>query len=187
MPYISYSDEHLCDLLKEDDEKAMEVLLNRYWEPLYKMTVSVLDDVLLCEDIIQEGFIKIWNDRKSLRFTHSIKAYLFAAVRYEVYRQVKRGMRKVEQMASYEPRFVEFYNPQKKLELEELMERVEWIVNQLPDRCREIYQLSRKDNLSRKEIASRLNVSTKTVENQLTIALRRIRVGISKILFLLFF
>lgn len=186
MLFDNHSDEHLCVLLKQGDEKALEVIVLRYWEPMYKMAAHTLDDLFVCEDIVQDIFIKIWNNRQRLNFHHSLKAYLFACTRYEVYRQLKLRLVQDTQSTSEDFQYIEHYNPQNELEYNELLGRVEQLVNELPERCREVYQLSRDDQLTHKEIANLLDISTKTVENQLTIALRRLRNGISKTLFLLF-
>lgn len=187
MTSLNLPDDKLCLLLKQGDEKALQQIIGRYWEPLYKMAANTLDDFPLCEDIVQELFIRLWDKRESLDFTYSLKAYLFASVRYEVYRQVKRQMQFATEKETSELSCSEKYNPQNQMEYHELMESVEKIVQRLPERCQHIYQLSREQQLSHKEIASRLNISPKTVESQLTIALRRIRVGLTKVLFSIFF
>lgn len=185
--FVEYSDPQLVELLREGEERALQVILSRYWEPLYKMAAYTLDDLAACEDIVQEVFIRLWNNRSNLDFSHSLKAYLFAAVRYEVYRQVKLQLHRDLKMSTYEHSYIEYFNPENKLEYNELMAKVEELVAELPDRCREIYHYSRHDNLSHKEIASQLNISVKTVENQMTIALRRIRTGLKKMFLFLFF
>lgn len=185
--FLECSDPELVNLLKGGDEKALQAVMSRYWESLYKMAAYTLDDLAACEDIVQEIFIKLWNNRENLNFSHSLRAYLFASVRYEVYRTVKIQLNRDSKIAFHGNNSIEYFNPENKLEYNELMQDIEKLVSQLPQRCKEIYQLSRYDNLSHKEIASRLDISIKTVENQLTIALRRIRMAISKMLVLLFF
>ncbi len=187
MNSVDISDDKLCVLLREGNEKALQQIILRYWEPLYKMAAHTLDDLPLCEDIVQELFIRLWDRRKSLNFTWSLKAYLFASVRYEVYREVKKQMAFANEEEAQMLTCSEKYNPQNQLEFDELMESVEKIVQDLPERCQHVYHLSRNQQLSHKEIAAQLNISTKTVENQLTIALRRIRTGIAKILYSIFF
>ncbi|NGM61764.1 RNA polymerase sigma-70 factor [Sphingobacterium sp. SGG-5] len=187
MPFSNDSDEKLFSALKQDDERALQAIIARYWEGMYKMATNTLDDLLLCEDIVQDIFIKIWNNRTTLDFSHSLRAYLFASTRYEIYRQLKRQYLQQNRFEPEELTDIERYNPHNLLEYKELLRHVEDIVDTLPARCREVYLLSREQHLAHKDIAERLNLSTKTVENQLTIALRRIRNGIGKVLFLLFF
>lgn len=170
-----YSDEQLSQLLKGGNEQALKLILDRYWEPLFKMAIHILDDRFICEDVIQNIFIKIWQNRDSLDFTYSLKAYLFASTRYEIYRQIKLLTKIDEKTAQLMESRIESYNPHNELEYRQLLENVERIVNALPERCRDIYIMSREEELSHKEIASYLKISVKTVESQITIALRRIR------------
>lgn len=181
-----YADDQLTELLKGGEEKALEAIMSRYWEAMYKMTVYTLDDPYLSEDIVQEVFIRIWNSRERITLKHSLKAYLFASTRYAIYRQVKSDQLKQERLEVADIHYIENYNPHAELEYSELLRHVEEIIEKLPDRCRQVYQLSRNEQLSHKEIATQLNLSTKTVENQLTIALRRIRSGLSRLVTLLF-
>ena len=181
-----YSDEQLFELLKAGLEKALEELIARYWESMYKMVVYTLDNPYVAEDIVQEVFIQIWDGRQIINLKHSLKAYLFASTRYSIYRQVKKEQLKQERLEARDFQYIENFNPEKELEYSELLLRVEDIVDQLPSRCREVYKLSRVEQLSHKEIAAQLNLSTKTVENQLTIALRKLRDGLGRLLTLLF-
>lgn len=187
MSFSDYSDEQLLIFLKRGEERALKTIINRYWEGMYKMASSALDDLLLCEDIVQDIFIRIWNNREGLDLNHSLKAYLFASTRYGIYRQLKVQLQYSDFDREGELVDVEEYNPHNILAYKELLQSVEEVVQRLPERCREVYLLSREQQLSHKDIAERLNISTKTVENQLTIALRRIRSGIGKTLFSLFF
>lgn len=181
-----YSDEQLFELLKAGLEKALEELIARYWESMYKMVVYTFDDPHLAEDIVQEMFIQIWDGRQKINLKHSLKAYLFASTRYAIYRQVKKERLEQKRLDGADFQYIENFNPQKKLEYNELLIRLEDSVNKLPSRCREVYNLSRVEQLSHKEIAAKLNLSTKTVENQLTIALRKLRSGLGRLLALFF-
>ncbi|ERJ59897.1 sigma-70 family RNA polymerase sigma factor [Sphingobacterium paucimobilis] len=187
MSFSDYSDDQLLVFLKHGEERALKAIIDRYWEGMYKMAATALDDLLLCEDIVQDIFIRIWNNRDGLDMNHSLKAYLFASTRYGVYRQVKIQLQRGSLHRDKEMVDIERYDPHNMLAYKELLRCVEDIVEGLPERCREVYLLSREQHLSHKDIADKLSISTKTVENQLTIALRRIRSGIGKTLFLLFF
>lgn len=183
MPYKEFSDEKLLCLLQEGDEKSLEVIVLRYWEALYIVAFKILNDRHSCEDVIQEIFIKIWQNREKLKVSYSLKAYLFAATRYEVYRQIKLHIQKQDRLELGYFNSIEKYNPHNELEYIELLSSVERIVDSLPERCREIYLLSREEQLSHKEISLRLKISTKTVENHITIALGRLRSLLNKTLF----
>ncbi|GAA3959426.1 RNA polymerase sigma-70 factor [Mucilaginibacter dorajii] len=174
---VAISDVELIAQLQLGDETALAAIYRKYWQQLYLSAYNVLKDKLACEDIIQELFIKLWNNRDNIEINVSLKAYLYAATRYEVYRQVKNGRVTAD---VFDRLFECLQTPAEyeNIEYKELMARVSLVVSTLPDKCREVYKLSREDYLSHKQIASRLNISTKTVENHLTKALRQLRTSL---------
>lgn len=171
---VAISDMQLIDRLKSGDESALAAIYKKYWQQLFMAAYNVLKDKQVCEDVIQELFIKLWNCRSNIQITVSLKAYLHASVRYEVYRQLRAGVvtsdvfddlaSRLQSPASYE-----------NLEYKELVSQVNSVVETLPEKCREVYRLSREEYLTHKQIASQLNISTKTVENHLTKALKLLR------------
>lgn len=175
MSMLNISDEQLVDLLKKGDEAALQSIMLKYWESMYKMAAHTLENNLTCEDIVQEIFIQIWNNRSNLKLKHSLKAYLFASTRYAIYREFKKDIKQKEKYNSQDINYIEYHNPHNDLEYHELIIQIEKTVKELPEQCKKIYQLSREEQLSHKEIAETLKISTKTVENQITIALKRIR------------
>lgn len=172
------NDIQLIDRLKQDDEVALSRIYEKYWQPLYLAAYHVIKDKQICEDIIQELFIKLWNKRQSIEITVSLKAYLYASIRYEVYRQIHTGNVRGD---IYDNLIERLHTPacDDTIEYKELIDRVSIIVDKLPQKCREVYKLSREENLSHKQIASMLNISAKTVENHLTKALRLLRTSLS--------
>lgn len=172
------NDIQLIDRLKQDDEVALSRIYEKYWEPLYLAAYHVIKDKQICEDIIQELFIKLWNKRQSIEITVSLKAYLYASIRYEVYRQIRTGAVRGD---IYDDLVARLHTPacDGTIEYKELIAQVSTIVDKLPQKCREVYKLSREENLSHKQIASMLNISAKTVENHLTKALRLLRTSLS--------
>lgn len=179
-----FSDEQLCLLLNQGEERALNAILLRYWQPMYQMAARSLKDLYACEDIVQDVFIRIWDNREKITFKHTLKAYLFASTRYGIYKHVKKAYLQEAQLKENAFQYIEHYNPQNELECKELMARVDRIVNELPSRCKQVYELSRYEQLNHQEISTLMKISTKTVENQITIALRRIRTGLGKALFL---
>lgn len=170
--------------LRNDDAGAVEMLYRLHWKALYIPAYHILKDRETCEDIIQELFIRIWNGRKELHVTSSLRAYLTAATRYEVYRRLRENKR-------YEPIVDEIVNGLSGridcdgLELKELQSQVSAVVERLSPKCKNVYILSRNEQLSHKEIAGKLNISTKTVRNHLTHALHHIREGLDQAIIIL--
>ena len=170
--------------LQNGDGKAMEMLYRSHWKALYLSAYNILKDKEACEDVIQELFIRIWNGRKELNITSSLRAYLSAATRYEVYRKIREAKRYepiLEEMVSNIAGYTE-YDP---LEFKELQSQISTVIDTLSPKCKNVYILSRNEQLSHKEIAGKLNISTKTVRNHLTHALHHLRDGINEAILLL--
>lgn len=91
MEEATIRDEELLIRLRNNNEEALAILYRRYWEVLFRKAYALLKDEPACEDIIQEIFVRIWNNRHSLVITASLAAYLSASVRYEVIRKIKAG------------------------------------------------------------------------------------------------
>ena len=167
-------DKELLFRLKAGDEMAISLLYQKYWQPLYLSSFNILRDQQICEDIIQDIFITVWNKRREIEIKSSLKAYLFASVRYEVFRQIRHGAVREDIFENVHERLqtpAEYGN----IEHKELAGQIKAAVDVLPEKCRQVFKLSREEQLSHKEIAHQLHISTKTVENHLNKALRQLR------------
>ncbi len=170
-------DTELMERLREGDDLALKLIYDKYWTHLYTSAYNMLHDQPACEDIIQDLFINLWNKREQIEIKASLKSYLFASVRYEVYRQVRHGSVREEIFENIQDRLQtpsEYGN----IEHRELLSFVNSIVNNLSEKCKVVYKLSREEQLSHKEIASKLSISPKTVENHLNKALRQLRISL---------
>lgn len=178
MPKLSASilnnENELLYALSKGHEEALKVIYQKYWDRLFISAYNVLKDKEACEDIIQEIFFQLWKKRERLTITTSLQAYLFSATRYQVFHTIKKSSGRMELYEGLEERFLTDA-PDIPLYVKEIRERVNTAVENLPEKCREIYKLSREQHLSYKEIARHLQISPKTVENQITIALKKLR------------
>lgn len=170
-------DLQLLEKLRSGDENALTGIYKKYWQPLFTSSYNILKDKQACEDIIQELFIRLWNNRQNIEITVSLKAYLYASMRYEVYRQIRTGAARGGIFDDL-PERLQSPTTYGNIEYKELIAQVNSVVDSLPQKCKEVYKLSREEYLSHKEIAGRLNISTKTVENHLTKALRQLRTSL---------
>ncbi|WP_164974991.1 RNA polymerase sigma-70 factor [Flavobacterium sp. YO12] len=173
----------LIDRLRNGDETALNELYNKFWQSLFMSSYNVLKDRELCEDIIQDIFMNIWHNREKLEIHISLKGYMYACARYQVFNHIRRNKDKihVELFDDLEKRF-QYTTPETQLMHDELVYHINSIVENLPEKCQLVYKLSREEQLSHKEIAERLNISTKTVENHITKALHSIRLSMGNIL-----
>ncbi|WP_207534198.1 RNA polymerase sigma-70 factor [Desertivirga arenae] len=169
------------NLLKEGDRKAFELVFNSYWSKLYLYAYNILRDKGVCEDIVQEVLVSLWVKRESQEID-SLGSFLFTAVRYQVLKVIRSG--KVREGFFQEIEKMSMSTPAEQLEEKDLANLIDARIDELPGKCREIFLLSRKEQLSNREIAERLGISIKTVENQITIAIRRLRSDLGDVLFL---
>ena len=149
---------------------------------MFLVAFNIVKDRSSAEDIVQDILIAVWEKRKNLVIQHSLKAYLFSSVRYASYKEWKRILTSPnESIESLE--LPNDDSPIEHLAYHELKNQISQVINDLPARCKEVYILSRENQLSHKEIAERMNISTKTVENQLTKALRILRLSLNNVPF----
>jgi RNA polymerase sigma-70 factor (family 1) len=169
----AHSEKCLLQQLKEGDENALAQLYKSHWQPLFLSAYAILKDKKACEDILQEIFLQIWLRRATLDVRESLRTYLTTAVRYQVFSHLRKASKRIMVQENEDLPMVG--TSDEVLLRKDLHRQVHKAVENLPERCRLIYSLSREEQLSHKEIAHQLNISVKTVENQLTIALRRVR------------
>ncbi|MEI2273781.1 RNA polymerase sigma-70 factor [Sphingobacterium sp. ML3W] len=188
MNFSACSDQQIFESVCQGEERALQHLMHRFWQPLFKTASVTMQDPEICQELVQNVFINIWRNREKINLRYSIKTYLFGCIRYEVFRNVKKKMDYVE-LKDLDEDYVDSFNPLLKLEYSELLDYLDQMINQLPDKCKEIFYLSRMEQLSHKEIAEKLNISVKTVENQISIALKRLKQGMQNmhIFFQIFF
>ena len=175
------SDNDLYHLIKKDNMQAFNALFNRYWKALLVYAYNILNDQLLSEDVVQDIFIGIWENRRS-RTIHEMKAYLFKAVKIRslnVLRNKKISARHITLFNSLS-RTSDQYD--QNISYTEISDKVNSCVSKLPDRCEEIFRLSRFENLSHQQIAEKLNISIQTVKNQITKALSLLRYELNDVI-----
>ncbi|MDO5979080.1 RNA polymerase sigma factor [Flavivirga spongiicola] len=170
------SDDEILQILKKGDEKSISILHEKYSEELFISAYNMLKNKEICEDILQEVFINIWNKRGHLNIKTSLKSYLYASVMYGVYGYYRKNSDKmnVELLEGFNTH-VQQSNPETKLIQREIIAQINSIIESLPEKCRLVFEMSRNEQLSHKEIAEKLNISTKTIETHITKALKAIR------------
>lgn len=168
-----YNDLDLVKRLQLNEEEALTIIYKEYWEIMYMAAYNLVKDRSVCEDIVQEVFISLWQRREKLQIKTSLKSYLYTSTVYKVYDHFSKNkkMLKDELFDNFENK-IEASNPETKLMHEELIRHLDAIVDSLPDKCREVYKLSRENMLSNKEIAEQLNISQRTVEGHISKALK---------------
>ncbi|MGN7821268.1 RNA polymerase sigma-70 factor [Chitinophaga sp. 22536] len=174
----AYSDLELISLLKRGEVAAFDLLYSRHWSGMYQAAFYLLRDQNACMDIVQDIFAWLWEKREELEI-QAVPSYLRSAVRFKVANYIRSGKIRDEFYTTLAGLSLpETPGPQDFLELNDLKVIITQVVNSLPEKCREIFLLSRDGQLTNQQIADLLNISIKTVEAQKTIALKRIRAAV---------
>jgi len=171
------SDQELWTSILNGDNAAFSILFDRYWTSVYTTAYSYLKDEAASKDITHDIFLNIWQKRQQLQIL-SFPAYLRAASRYHVYKYIKQAK---ALPVTYRPELEEsathvcHNQGDENLGCQELQHSIDEYLTGLPKRCREIFFLSRQQHLTNDQIAGKLGISKRTVENQLTHALHHLR------------
>lgn len=161
---------------KIGDESAFEQLFRAYYPRLCAFASTLLDDRAEAEEVVQTMFCRFWEQRTSLEVTSSVQAYLFQSVRNASLNQIK----KTQIRDAYKVMNLDNLNQNPEFQPDRITEsalsqRIEKAIADLPEQCRLVFKLSRFEEMKYKEIAEYLNISIKTVENQMGKALKRLR------------
>lgn len=165
------------------DRHAFEALFRLHYRPLCAFAMGYLKDGDQAEDIVQDLFFRLWLDREKVNITTSVKAYLYASVRNRCLNAVKAGTKvralneEVDDQQQEEERSED--------EHAERIARVQAAIEALPEERRKVFKLSRYEGLKYHEIATRLGISVKTVENQMGSALKTLRIELKDLMPLL--
>lgn len=171
-----------------ETKEGFELMFRAHYPRLCAFAATFLNDKEEAEEIVQTMFCRLWEQRDSLDITISLQAYLFRAVRNACLNQIK----KTQIRDAYKVMNLEEINnnpefqPDRTTE-KELRQRIEKAIAELPEQCRLVFKLSRFEELKYKEIAEQLNISIKTVENQMGKALKRLRLDLADFLTILMF
>lgn len=169
-------DEELLTLIKAGDHTAFQKLFDRYWEEAYILVWKKTGSEADANDIVQDFFIYIWNNAIKINLKRSFESYLFASLKYKVINYyvaaTKFSFTDSRELEDDESLSVLPYLPMETRELEQILDDE---INNLPDRMKEILNLSRKEGFSVMEIARKLFITEKTVKNQLSIGVSRLR------------
>ena len=162
-------------LIKKGDKKAFKLVFETYYKPIFVFVQNLTKDRFQSEDIVQDSFIKFWNNRDKINVNTSIKNYLYKTAYNHFIDQYRKNLRnQMLQQEWYFQKVVELSEEStfiKNRKLEKLKEEIDL----LPPKCREIFVLSKFKGLKYKEISTKLNISIKTVENQIGIAFTKLR------------
>lgn len=163
----------LLKLIKRGDQIAFQHLFYEYVDSLERFIMYYIHDREKAQELVLDIFTYVWEHRETLEIRLTMKAYLFQSAKNKAFTYIrdKKTSFYIEDMSFSDAGKNDDYQ----VELDELNRLIQEAVTLLPAKCKEIFKKSREENLTNKEIANSLNISEKTVEGQITIALKKIK------------
>jgi RNA polymerase sigma-70 factor (family 1) len=185
--YPSLTDIELIDLLKSADEAAFKEIYLRYDSLLYIYAYRKLKDKEEAKDVVQEVFIHLWNQRDTFILQTTLSGYLYKSVLNKVF-NIFKHQNIVQQYINSNNHFIETDSAETDYLIREkdIIALIEKEIAAMPPRMREIYELKRKDFLTTKEIAEKLNISELTVSTQMKRALKVLKVKLGLVIYLVY-
>jgi RNA polymerase sigma-70 factor (ECF subfamily) len=167
--------------IKEGDKGQFESLFRSSYVSLVRYAMTIIKDHDSAEEIVQELFFRLWQDKEKIKIESSLNGYLFRSVHNRCLHFIDHARvvdRHAEEVSHNQPESAE--NPSEILLHKELQERIAGVLEKLPERCGKIFCMSRFEGLKYSEIAEKLAVSVKTVESNMGRALKEFRKELSE-------
>ena len=169
--------------LSEGNHLVYEQLFDSVYESLCRYAYSILRDMDEAEDVVQKAFCKLWDQRESLSIQSSINSYLYRIVHNDSINVVHQQINHKEHNFKYSSGIHDSEDSvSDHIAVSELEQAIAKALETLPPQCRKVFELSRMEQLSYSEIASQLNISTNTVENHISKALKLLRTELKEFL-----
>jgi RNA polymerase sigma-70 factor (family 1) len=185
---VNSSDRELVVSLHDGNVEAFDLIFKKYSARLYSFAFKYLKSKTDTEELVQNVFLKIWENRVTLKHESSLKAYLFTISYHDICKCFRSRMynEKLKNQIIESNRIS--FNPGDQIDYQSVLEQIDTIIEKMPARQKEVFVKSRKEGKSSREIASELNISPGTVDNHISEALKFVRKNLGNNLsYLLFF
>lgn len=167
---------NLLLLLREGEADAFSEIYDVYWDRLYYLAYKKLNTTEAAEEVVQEVFLTLWKKRKELTI-NNLSNYLAAMVRFSVYRYLARESQSINREKKFLDGREVYFTIDESIENKLIIDKILELSNQLPERCRLVFQYNKLEDKSLQDVADLLGISKKTAETHLTKALKTIRLG----------
>jgi RNA polymerase sigma-70 factor (family 1) len=164
-----------------DDQQAYRELYTSLYSYLFGFAKTIVQSRESAEEVVSDVFIKLWERRKELEKIENLKVYLYVATRNIAFNYLDKQKRNAtNSIDDVEAEFTSIdFDPEQLLITADMLALIQKAIDQLPPKCKIIFKLAKEDGLKYREVAEVLNISVKTVENQLAIALYKIGTAVS--------
>lgn len=184
--------EHISDIdlvrcLQNEDLEAFDLIFRKYSKRLYAFALHYLKSNEEAEEIVQDVFLKIWENRKKLKHESSLKSYIFTIAYHEICKHFRKRVYNENLKKVISDSAIQTFSLDEQISYQSILEQIDTIINKLPPKQREAFIKSRKEGKSSREIAEELKLTPGTVDNLISDALKIIRKSISKNLSLLLY
>ncbi len=180
---VQLSEKEIVGAIRQGNESIFEETFRKYYQSLCNYANSILKEMDESEEIVQQLFLNIWEKRSELEINISLKSYLYRAVHNHCLNRIKH-LKVREEYSQYANNYYDssYESVSQTVVKNELESKIEAAIKKLPEQCRIIFNLSRFEELKYNEIAEQLEISPKTVENQIGKALKILRIELAEYL-----
>lgn len=170
---------HILKQIKNDDESSFREFFDFYYGRFFRIAHYYVRNNESAEEVVMDVLTKFWNNRKKLPEIVNFNNYAYSSVKNQSLNYLKKKRISTESLDEYtSSKMIEYSEPEKLFLGRELARELEKVVISLPPRCQLIYRMIREDGLKYRVVADTLNISLKAVENQMLIAIKKIRAGL---------
>lgn len=178
MNLVYHNEQHLIEQLQYGSETAFDYIYDLYWKPLFQYAYNRLQSEEIAKDMVQDVFISFWNKKDVFKLTSSLSAYLFSILRFKLIDHYHaREVRKQHALHINQIEPPSDNNVNQSVYIREINGLLNLSLQKLPGKMKEVFELSRLKGYSTRQISEQLNISEQTVKNQLSTALKRLRLN----------
>jgi RNA polymerase sigma-70 factor (ECF subfamily) len=174
---MDLKEEAIWKNIQQKDEGTFERYYKEHYKSFFLMSCKYLKDPLLAEEIVNDVFLKIWEDGDKMKIESSLKSYLYKAIINRSLNVLNKNKRELIRQPNVTAVAEESYEL-RQMEENEGMVKIYAAIDQLPDQCKRVFEMSRFEELKQQEIADKLGISVKTVKNHITIALKQLSIAL---------
>jgi len=183
----SYTDHQLFELLKSSNKAAFIEIYERYRTPLFLFACNLVKNEELAADLVQDIMMRLWEKRTSTTLNSSLEGYLFRALRYRFFDWIDRQKVREDYLTKFQVFLDQSeWQTDNVIAEREVMQAIEEQIEKLPQKMKLVFLLNYREHLSAEEIAEKLNISKKTVQNQINNANHILRKQLGKLFWLIF-